>query len=607
MHNFNLVGLLHRLLGHNERVAGAIDIVSHVVTLLLGVVISMAREFIVLAIQWCFGVVVGAFTFIQYVCDVLDFNQFDFWVSVFLVCFCTASTYYALCGIWKLYKAVYMKVYTISPELANIHFSRKDVLLDLTEPKVLTTESPLSDEFIYKIPDGYPKGVFVVFLKQGDEFFHNGHGFVAGNRMWITGHQAVKHLKNSDDTKVYISSPKQVSVMVAAEIDSEPNEDLSGFDIIEIKSKGACAVLGLKTLKWRRYTENSAVTVLHYDAFKNLYTQQYVNAKRLDENDRADYILHKSMTSQGDSGLPLLQKGEVVAIHLGWMHGPDGKPLYNRSQIPFPILEEMYSQARQYDEVIINRLAEFVEPVSETPDIKVDYEKRYQEWKNKKEKDKQKRMKGEHADDQGYREGKKSRGADKPELNTDDVDDERVQKDKKFNSKFVGLSEREIAKELVKQRIKGQWADVTSDDDDEDSTDETNSKKKRTQKEALIEVAEDDIIGDLLEASAKPAVVPDKEPPKKVLKEPRSESRTANKTASPKNESKTLNQGSEVKPTLKANTSDTPTKELNPELLQVVDQFSKLLASKAELGELQKCLNKLKSLPSLKENSKKKQ
>ncbi len=589
---------LWNMFGRNPAVGAIVKHTSIFIGALIGVTITNLVN-IIFVFFW------GGYAFGEYLKSLLyawlnsevwlglNFNAFDLLIM---------NLYFALAfffayQILKLYYWFTYHTYAIIPELAKIHYSRKDVLIHVSEPLPFT-EATISTDFSYDLPEK-PKGVFQVFWKVDDQYFHNGHGFVADNRMYITAHQLANHIKLEDST-IYITSANNPTIFCKA-TPVDPDEGLlsMGFDFCEIKSKGAAAVLQLKSLKWRRYRRNSSVTVLHFDPFKMSYVQQWVHPKPMEKGELSFEILHKSNTARGDSGLPLLQDGDVVGIHVGFKNGPDGKPSYNRAQIPFPVIPHVYERGRQFSRIIEQKLNELAESVPNGSYSSTDEEMRYQQYLEEQlEKDleedeyyqnlykdnqklaeeyKEKRRNGLDVDQQGYRKEKTNDYRKAKEA--EEAEHKMSRSNQAYAEEFKGMSQREINVKLRKDNavLKNmRWADVEMP-----SSNPEEDQPKKVKFELPV-----------TETSLEKVDEQQPTPITQDLKVDRSESRTK-KTAEP---------GTGLSKPLTSNS-----KELNPELLQEVTQLAELLHSKADQSKIHASLNKLKSLPSYKAASQKKQ
>jgi hypothetical protein len=172
---------------------------------------------------------------------------------------------------------------------------------------------------------------------------------------------------------------------------AEPGYDWACFTVGSIGP-----VLGVKSLKFGILDEHSSVEVLTWDGqhWKKTYSQPEF------KHPECPFVFFtESDTYAGDSGLPIIQKGKVVATHTG-------SSISNKRNvhcIPVPAVGALYSTIPEYALIFESPMGGKKKAAAAKIALNA---QAYAE----------KRMKGEDVDDQGYRRAKKS---NLPDLSTD--------------------------------------------------------------------------------------------------------------------------------------------------------------------------------------------
>jgi hypothetical protein len=242
-----------------------------------------------------------------------NMNSFDVLTLLTIVVISTAFTVRLICMIRYVYESIegayyitYFAFYgqdVVTPKITSKLFARKP-----DAPTLIKTEGAHSDNAFLHTLTGMPKGVFQVYGVLGDQTFFAGHGFAVNNKLY-TSYHVVSHF-DSILVKTLINSRALKVTINTDSIDQE-------LDFVELTGKGTCAALGVKSLE-TAVIRNAPVVVYTCDIEKSDYYQQSVVVESLDENPEQPFCIYtKSNTVAGDSGLPVMQNGKVVAMHVG--------------------------------------------------------------------------------------------------------------------------------------------------------------------------------------------------------------------------------------------------------------------------------------------------
>lgn len=140
-----------------------------------------------------------------------------------------------------------------------------------------------------------------------------GHGFFLDNKA-VTA----SHVVGPDDV-VYVKTPSQARTLPVKVV----SYDISGFlDFVHLEAKALQAMLGLKSYK-SAFPKPGPVTV--FTRTNGGFISQHVQPLKAKPGARSMFLETRTNTNSGDSGLPVLQGGKVVALH----HGADMKNKVN--------------------------------------------------------------------------------------------------------------------------------------------------------------------------------------------------------------------------------------------------------------------------------------
>lgn len=154
-----------------------------------------------------------------------------------------------------------------------------------------------------------PKGIFRIFVSfdNGPASFI-GHGFAVDNVMYSVHH----NFSNMREGAVYYAAAPFGTHMLQITVEASSPE----IDFVKLGPKKVLAALEIKSLKASFPTSN-LLSIYTYDG--QHYKMQTVQAERYNKapNEDPAVIYTKSNTSSGDSGLPVMSLGKVVAVHVG--------------------------------------------------------------------------------------------------------------------------------------------------------------------------------------------------------------------------------------------------------------------------------------------------
>lgn len=353
------------------------------------------------------------------------------------------------------------------------------------------------NDFTFNV-DGMPDGVFQVFTKVDDSYAHIGHGFAVANELYTA-----VHVVSDREGEIYIKTLKSKALKVKVVKDMYHPY----YDVCKLECIGATAALGIKSLQFG-VLKNGSINVFHFNPAKISYQRQSATPDPYNKDQRlpAFALSTPTTTSPSDSGLPVLQKGRVVALHIGGCEALKR----NVHFIPVPFLKNQIENVAESYAPILKDLS--IE--TESPVIKGDESSRmkaiFKENQHREEEDRRKRQRGEHFDEQGYRTRKQNL---KPELNQKDDDGDQYD-DQYFDDEEVARRSRSAHLDLPTRGQPAHWADIDLE------------KKKRKQS-ALHEINVPYL--DLAPVVANPYPVPpheelsdeekDEEPPAPIQKE----------------------------------------------------------------------------------------
>jgi hypothetical protein len=224
--------------------------------------------------------------------------------------------------------------------------------------------------------------------------------------------------------KVFVAKPGSEDC-VEVDIDVEMTNEFQSFDIAFLNPRRSFTLLGVKNPNWDIFTPGMGTQVYTYDVFNNSYHMTFDNA--VWEADRDDILLFftHSNTHAADSGLPVIQNGRCVGVHIGHQQAKNRNV---HCAVPFLVGDKWEATAKQFKR--FDKGIEFSSPIDslvnpaedngktesitrESPDIG-QFRTKQAEFAEVS----QKRMRGEDVDDQGFRNKRRS---DKPELNESDL------------------------------------------------------------------------------------------------------------------------------------------------------------------------------------------
>lgn len=360
-----------------------------------------------------------------------------------------------------------------------------------TQLSPVETEGAYSTGFMYET-DGIPRGVFLLYGRRDPEspIEWLGQGFACENKGYVSWHQIYDpRTKEKVFPELFIGTPRFDRVLPVKE--GRNARDFNGVDydtdVVEIEPGGAFATLGIKNLKPGVYDPSQYMTYFHYDPISKQYYSQSAEEAHTASTDADGLKKHPlavftyTKTTRGDSGMPVLQKDKVVLIHQG-----DAVNFKCNSAHPLiPFFLDIYKKKtkeikdreiqiivgeNKYETAIIgesnaskdkNRYAEMAEEYArqqEKEDEREKYAEKYAEHQERVEEQKQKRMLGQHADEQGFRD-KRTRGQDRPELNQDENEGDGDDGYESPNEDEQDI-EYATADQIMSQVVKGDWSKV---------------------------------------------------------------------------------------------------------------------------------------------------
>jgi len=227
------------------------------------------------------------------------------------------------------------------------------------------------------------------FLLSSDVVNFCGHAFVADNKVY-TAYHVVSTLE-----KIYLKTNKHTSLFPV-----ELGERI-GADIVELTRPGIAAMLGLRSLKFSFVNDGTPVQVYSYVQAQDKYLMQSCTTQYDAELPMLIYTF--SNTSSGDSGLPVLQSGKVVAVHLG---GNTSKA-QNVHEIPVDIVRKDIMAVAQRKTYVVHAVDLGIIKESVVTGHHTDRARDILEYQ-------QMRSRGEDVDDQGFRNKRTSTKDDYP-------------------------------------------------------------------------------------------------------------------------------------------------------------------------------------------------
>jgi len=264
-------------------------------------------------------------------------------------------------------------------------------------------EGAFGSDYVYDTPGGIPRGCFCVYgaIDNDDgttpaevRYALLGHGFLINNDGYCTAHE----LHRFRDIRVGVPGNNRL-LQVSFEVQSQ-NHFGTKFDFAIARNCGIGSVFGIKGLSWGLYNQNANVQIYHRNA-NGKYTEQYVRADPYEQQSDRDpsLIFTKSNTTGGDSGLCVVQKGKVVAVHLG------GSTKFRRNVAQIPLflsdVAKLYEGKGNAFKPVLPNL-EIESPTQQDAE-----DQRAREFVERRERDEQEakdaRMRREHEDEQGFR------------------------------------------------------------------------------------------------------------------------------------------------------------------------------------------------------------
>lgn len=232
-----------------------------------------------------------------------------------------------------------------------------------------------------------PPGVFQILEKNTEtpEFLHIGFGVLIAGIPYTA-----YHVVCNSDASYYASLPGS-KIRVPIKVD--PDCTTTDEDWCSLTCNNLGSILGVKSLSVGCISQG-AITVYHFDSEKQCFDQQCVYPTRYDEANQAPiHIYSRTNTAPSDSGLPVLQKGKVVGIHVGSL--PSKKQ--NVHVIPTDLVLPLARvRARQQDPVFeyLSESIPFSKDSKQLRDLV--------SLKDRKLEKAEARMRGEHLNYQGY-------------------------------------------------------------------------------------------------------------------------------------------------------------------------------------------------------------
>lgn len=348
-----------------------------------------------------------------YLCITCACAKCLYWIAENLVWTITnCAAFYRASVIWLFCPKVHIVVPTsVNEQVYKLNkidsVLSKNVFVDpsKTERERVTghvdkPEGAFGDDHVYPLGGGIPKGTFIVYGRLGteaDRYALLGHGFLVDNDAYCTIHE----LHRIADIRVGIPG---VERLLKVNFDVQvKNIGGTQFDTAIARNSGIGSVFGVKGLKWGMYNQQTNVQIFHRRD-DGTYTEQFVRP----DNYETQYglvpdptlILTASNTSGGDSGFCVMQKGKVVAIHLG------GATKFSRNvaQIPYfvPEVRKLYDERARAFKPILDGLQTESAPALDNDDKRA---RDLAKLREEEEEDiRERRMRGEHRDDQGYAE-----------------------------------------------------------------------------------------------------------------------------------------------------------------------------------------------------------
>jgi len=235
--------------------------------------------------------------------------------------------------------------------------------------------------------DVVPQGVFQILEKNTEtsEYLHVGFGVL------ISGYPyTAYHVVCNPSAHYYASLPGR-NIKVPIKVDPSCTSISEDWCLLTCSNLGS--ILGIKSVGVGCITQG-AITVYHFDSSDQTFDTQCVYPTPYDRaNQLPIHIYSRSNTAPSDSGLPVMQKGKVVGIHVGSL--PRKKQ--NVHVIPTDLMLEMAKSRAGQQVPVFDYLSESI-PFSKDSEQLGDLVS----FKKRKEEEKRKRALGEHLDYQGY-------------------------------------------------------------------------------------------------------------------------------------------------------------------------------------------------------------
>jgi hypothetical protein len=250
---------------------------------------------------------------------------------------------------------------------------------------------------------------------------HIGLGYRVGNHFYTAN-----HVVTGIESEIYVSSIERPNMQCKVEIDTDYEEydwDRSN-DLARFHIGNAATALGIKSTKFGLWKDSKHVNVCSLDKDEN--GEHYIKVSHTLLKDlktaKATVYGNESSTKNGDSGAPILQGGCVVATHAGshqklplnvcvicpWK-APDFLDAIATNQPLLRLQEESVEFMLKSISFESKRSGFSDESSTKKDDFK--YTLLVKEQREAFEQEKQKRSRGEHLDDQGYRQSKSESNA----------------------------------------------------------------------------------------------------------------------------------------------------------------------------------------------------
>jgi hypothetical protein len=379
--------MLATLIFRDGSVAAIIDnLISMLFAFIVGAVFTTATTFVDVS----YKLVIYLYEFDSYLRNTFDRNIFDAG-AYFLFLLLSLMGFYLVLRLTLFISLLFVSVrnyafyYRYSKRVPNLSLPAK--VYEFVSDDIKKESAYLSNT--YYSNDKCPKGVFMIFLCEKDlnsTPTFAGHGFAIDNQAYTAHH--VVSVAETNDLLIYAAKPGGEH-MIPITVNKVYEEDL---DFCSLGPSSFLSVLGVQSLKVA-FPQSGLVTVYNYDGSQ--YLGHTVAVEPMELTGTPHLLYTKSNTTSGCSGMPVLQKGKVVAFHVG----SNSKIKRNAHAIPTALLRATVDKLASRRQTIFG-LESVVGTYSSSDNGDVE---RAREIKRLDQEWKEARMKGEHTDDQGFR------------------------------------------------------------------------------------------------------------------------------------------------------------------------------------------------------------